>query len=62
MVDSIETLEMTSWSHEVISIESTISATLTMSRLHTIFKWHLAEWQSINERMDCFSSTFVHRN
>ena len=33
---------------EVISIESTISATLTMSRSHTVFKWHLADWQSIN--------------
>ena len=43
----------------MISIELTISATLTMTRPHTIFKWHLADWQSINKRLYCFSSTFI---
>ena len=44
---------------EVVSIESTISATLTMSRSHTVFKWHLADWQSINKKMHCLSSWFI---
>ena len=30
-----------------------------MSRPHTVFKWHLANWQSINERMHCLSSWFI---
>jgi len=35
---------------------STISAILTMSRPR---KWHLADWQSINERMHCLLSWFI---
>ena len=32
---------------------------LCLDLMHTAFKWHLADWQYINERMPCLSSWFI---
>jgi len=45
--------------HEVISVESTLSATITKPRPRIFFMWHQADWQSINQRIHSFSSRFI---
>lgn len=45
--------------HELIIIESSLVATLTESQPRTVYLWHQADWQAINERLSNFSNNFL---